>query len=136
MNSLKPLESFFSHVGDSNHSMTIEQLDKLDYYAVPPDKTEVRLVISDHLDWVEFDEGDHLELLQHKINLYLDFIESGQWLKTKPDLEGIPIVIEVSAKYPPSTGALKFYRLAGPMVAETGASLQLNLTSSETILRF
>jgi len=116
--------------------MTIEQLDKLDYYAVPPDKTEVRLVISDHLDWVEFDEGNHLELLQHKINLYLHFIEEGQWMETRPDLEGIPIIIEVSAKYLPSTEALKFYRLAGPMVAEYGASLQLNLTSSETILRF
>ena len=116
--------------------MSIDQLDKLDYYVVDPEKTEVRLVISDHLDWVEFDEGDHLELLQHKINLYLHFIEEGQWMRTRPDLEGIPIIIEVCAKYLPSTEALKFYRSAGPMVSECGASLQLNLTSSETTLRF
>ena len=116
--------------------MTIEQLDKLDFYAVDQEKTKVRLVISDHLDWDEFDEGDHLELLQHKINLYLHFVEEGQWMKTRPDLEGVPIIIEVRAKYLPSSEALKFYRLAGPMVAKCGVSLELNLTSSETIIRF
>lgn len=116
--------------------MTIEQLDKLDYYAVHPDKTKVRLVISDHLDWVKFDEGLYLELLQDKINRYLHFIEEGQWMETRPDLRGVPIIIEVCAKYLPSTEALKFYRSAGPMVAKCGVSLELNLTSSETTIRF
>jgi hypothetical protein len=116
--------------------MSIDQLDKIDFYGVDRERTRVRLVITDHLDWEEFDEGDHLELLQNKINAYLQFVEGGQWVKTRPDLEGVPIVIEVRAKHMPSTEALKFYRLAGPMVAEGGASLELTLTSSETILQF
>jgi hypothetical protein len=116
--------------------MSIDQLDKIDFYTVDREKTKVSLVIADHLDWEEFDEGDHLELLQDKINAYLHFVEGGQWAETRPDLKGIPIVIEVSAKHPPSTEALKFYRLAGPMVAEGGASLELNITSSKTIIRF
>jgi hypothetical protein len=75
-------------------------------------------------------------LLQDKINAYLQFIEDGQWNETRPDLKGIPIVIEVTAKYPPSEEALKFYRLAGPIVAECGASLELDVASSETTIRF
>ena len=35
------------------------------------------LMISDHLDWEE--EGEHLFLLQEKINDYVEFIQSGQW---------------------------------------------------------
>lgn len=116
--------------------MSIDQLDKIDFHAVDPQKTKVRLVITDHLDWDKFDEGDHLELLQDKINAYLYFIEGGQWNRTRPDLEGVPIVIEVCAKYLPSTEALKFYRLAGPIVAEGGASLELKLTASRTTIPF
>lgn len=116
--------------------MSIDQPDKIDFYAIDTEKTKAKLVITDHLDWEEFGEGDHLELLQDKINAYLHFVEGGQWAETRPDLEGVPIVIEVRAKHPPSTEALKFYRLAGPMIAERGASLELNLTSSGTIIHF
>jgi hypothetical protein len=32
--------------------------------------------------------------------------------------------------------AAKFYRLAGPIVAEIGASLELNMPSADTTMRF
>lgn len=116
--------------------MSIDQLDKIDLFITDKEKTYVLLVITDHLDWKDFDEGDHLELLQDKINAYLHFVEDGELVKTRPDLEGLPITIQVDAKYPPSDKAIKFYRTAGPIVAEAGVQLQLHVPSSDTTMRF
>jgi len=68
--------------------MAIDDLDKIDPLVTDKEKNFVRLIIADHLDWEEFDEGDHLELLQDKINAYLHFVEDGQLIRTRPDLEG------------------------------------------------
>ena len=116
--------------------MTIDQLNKIDILAVDQKKTEVTLIIADHLDWEEFDEGHHLELLQDKINAYLHFVEDGQLIQTRPDIKGVPVVIRVDAKYPPSKKGSKFYRIAGPIVAEAGVSLELHVPSSGTTQRF
>lgn len=116
--------------------MAIDDLDKIDLLVTDKEKNFVRLIIADHLDWEEFDEGDHLELLQDKINAYLHFVEDGQLIRTRPDLEGVPVVIRVDAKYPPSKEASKFYRLAGPLVAEAGVSLELHVPSAGPPLRF
>lgn len=83
--------------------MSIDQLDKIDILVVDEQKTEVMLVITDHLDWEEFEEGHHLELLQDKLNTYLHFVEDGQLIRTRPDLKGASVVIRVDAKYPPAT---------------------------------
>jgi len=116
--------------------MSIDQADKIDLLITDNDKTYVLLVITDHLDWEEFDEEFHLELLEDKLNAYLHFIEDGELVKTRPDLKGLPITIRVDAKYPPSGAATNFYRQAGPMVAKAGASLELYLPLSETKTRF
>jgi hypothetical protein len=120
----------------SGAKMSVDQTDKIDFFVVDKEKTQVVLIIADHLDWEEFDEGDHLELLQEKINSYLHFVEGGQLIETRPDLEGIPVVIRVDAKYPPSEEATKFYRLAGPVVADAGMSLELYLRSIDSTQRF
>jgi hypothetical protein len=116
--------------------MSVDQPDKIDLFITDTDKTHVLLVITDHLDWEEFDEGFHLELLQDKLNAYLHFIEDGDLVRTRPDLKGLPITIRIDAKYPPSNEATNFYRQAGPLVAEAGASLELYLPLSETKTRF
>jgi hypothetical protein len=116
--------------------MSVDQPDKIDLFITDKDKAHVLLVITDHLDWEEFDEEFHLELLQDKLNAYLHFIEDGELIKTRPDLEGLPITIRVDAKYPPSSEATNFYRQAGPMVAQAGAALELYLPLSETKTRF
>jgi hypothetical protein len=116
--------------------MAIDDLDKIDILVVDKNKTEVMLVITDHLDWEEFDEGHHLELLQDKLNAYLHFVEEGELVKMRSDVKGLPVTIRVDAKYPLSNEAAKFYRLAGPIVAEGGASLELHLPSSGMTTRF
>ena len=115
--------------------MSIDETDKIDLMFTDKENTRVDLVISDHLDWEE-EEGEHLLLLQDKINAYLHFIESGQLAQERPDLAGLPVLIRVSGKYPPSEEATKFYRLAGRVVAEAGSSLELVLPLSDTKMQF
>ena len=116
--------------------MSVDETDKIDLLVTDKKKTYVLLVITDHLDWEEFDEKHHLELLQDKINAYLYFVESGQLVETRPDLTGLPVTIRVDAKYPPSKEAEKFYRAAGPAVTDAGASLELHLPLSGETTRF
>jgi hypothetical protein len=115
--------------------MSIVEGNKIDMVVTDKEKTRVALVIADHLDWEE-DESEHLVLLQDKINAYLHFIESGQLKQNRPDLAGLPVSIQVSAKYPLSEEATKFYRLIGKIVAEVGTSLEVVLPLSGTRTQF
>ncbi len=115
----------------------IGESDKIDFVITDKEKTHVILVITDHLDWEEFDEGHHLELLQEKINTYLFYaVDSGQLAENRPDLIGLPVTISVAAKYAPSEEGLKSYRLAGKAVADAGCSLELEMPKSKTKVRF
>jgi hypothetical protein len=115
--------------------MAIDDTDKIDILFRDREDHAV-LVIADHLDWEEFDEGDHLLLLQEKINTYLAFIDSGQLVKEKPDWKGLPVIIQVDAMHAPSEKALQFYRMAGRVVAEAGVALALHVPDSGTTTRF
>jgi hypothetical protein len=114
--------------------MSIDELNKIDRLMTDKKNKTVILLLSDHLDWKQ--EGAHLKLLQDKLNVYLDFIEKGELVQLRPDLEGLPVIIRVGAKYPLSGQAEKFYRLTGPIAAEIGVSLELRIGSSEEITRF
>ena len=111
--------------------MAIDELNKIDSIMTDKEKTAVYLLLSDHLDWEE--EGEHLQLLQAKLNVYLDFIENGELVRRRPDLQGLPVTISVAAKYPPTDFAAKFYRAVGPIAAEAGVSLELRSGSPEEI---
>jgi hypothetical protein len=104
-------------------NMSVDQTDKIDFLWKDEQSEHVMLTITDHLDWKKRDEGEHLSLLQEKINTYLHFIESGQVWKAKPEYKGLPVIIHVRAKYRPSKEAAKFYKLAEKGVAAGGASL-------------
>jgi hypothetical protein len=115
--------------------MTIAETDKIDIM-FRDDEGHAVLVITDHLDWKEFNEGDHLVLLQEKINTYLEFVASGQLAEARPDWKNLPVIIQVDAKYGASKKALEFYRAAGKVIAEAGASLVLHVPASGTTTRF
>jgi hypothetical protein len=115
--------------------MSIAQTDRIDIL-FRDDAGHGVLVIADHLDWEEFDEGDHLLLLQEKMNTYLAFVDSGQLVKARPDWKDLSIVIQVDAMYAPNTTALEFYRTAGKAVAEAGLSLVLHEPDKGTTTRF
>jgi len=103
--------------------MTVEDTDKIDFVTGEPRSGVMVLTISDHLDWNE-NEGEHLLVLQGKLNTYLEFIESGQIYVKFPQAAGRKIVIQVMGKFPLSEEASKFYRLAGNAIEGYGYTLR------------
>jgi len=103
--------------------MSIEEIDKVDFVAVDRKTGDVQLVISDHLDWDQ-NEGEHLFVLQDKLNAYLGFVESGQLYAKFPRTRGKKIVIKVSGKFALSEEAKKLYRLFGKAAQGHGCTLQ------------
>jgi hypothetical protein len=101
--------------------MTVEEAGKIDFTTIDPASGDVYLVVSDHLGWEQ--EGEHLLLLQEKLNSYLACIESGELYAKFPKAIGRRIVIQVTGKFPLSNEAHKFYRLAGKAIEDAGFSL-------------
>ena len=86
-------------------------------------KGEVMLTISDHLEWD--DNIEHLELLQKKINLYLEFIENGELLENYPDAKGRNVIINIIAKYLPDKVAESFLQRVKQMLELMGYKFNL-----------
>ena len=105
--------------------MTIEQPSTIDFVSFGPESNDVVLAISDHLVWDQ-NEGEHLLLLQDKLNSYLEFVENGQLYKHYPQVKGRNVVISLASKFPLSEQAVSFIKLASTAVAEAGVRLQLD----------
>ncbi len=98
--------------------MAIDNLDAIDFVSTVRATGEVVLFITDHLSWRQ---DDHLDILQAKINLYLQSIEGGQLLAAYPNAKpGVPVRIEVRCKYRPSAEGLRFLRLAREIITAAG----------------
>ena len=106
--------------------MSVEETEVIDIISFDKSNGPVQLTIFDHLEWEE-KEGEHLLLLQDKINAYLRFIEGGEVVKNYPKAKGRKIVIEVLGKYPLSQEAKKFYRLCSEIVEKAGFKLEFRL---------
>ena len=102
--------------------MSVDEPNKIDFTSVDKARSRVLLSIADHLDWTE-NEGEHLLMLQEKLNTYLYFIESGKLVETYSWAKGWPVVIEIAAKYPMNAEATRFFNLAGQRIAELGFTL-------------
>lgn len=83
--------------------MSVEDLDRIDFIGTTAEG-KVELSISDHLDWS--DEESHSLILQDKIFVYLEFIESGQLIESYPDAEDKEIIISIKLQFPPSENGL------------------------------
>ena len=104
--------------------MTIEQTRVVDFVAFDKAGDDAFLAISNHLVWDE-NEGEHLFLLQDKLNAYLEFIESGQLYVHYPHLKGKKIAIKLYNKYPLSELASVFFEKASAIIDKAGFSLRL-----------
>jgi len=85
--------------------MTVEQTSVVDIAYIDQKTGIVHLIVTDHLQW----EGEHLLVLQEKINSYLSFVENGEVFDTLPGAEGKNIQIELITKYKPTEEALHFF---------------------------
>ena len=90
------------------------------------DKTldEFVLTISDHPEW---DNKDHLLLLQARINSYLAFIESGKLTAQFRQASGKPVVIDIACRNEPAGEGVEFLKKAKAIVENAGFSLTWTL---------
>jgi hypothetical protein len=109
--------------------VAIDEPDKIDFTVISKDRTYVTLIIVDHLDWLE-NEGEHLLMLQDKLNTYLEFIEGGELAQSMPRAAGLPVIISIYGKYPLSQEAARFFDLAKDTVAGAGFSLEFRVEES------
>ena len=96
-------------------SMSVEDQSIIDAIGIDQNG-QVVLTISDHLEW----DGEHLFLLQEKINTYLAFIESGEILESYPGSKGKAIKINVVCKYEPSGEASNFLSQCEAAISKAG----------------
>ena len=106
--------------------MSIDQTDVVDFVNIDRVSGRTLLTISDHLDWDE-NEGEHLLMLQEKLNAYLRFIESGEMEERFPQTRGREVTIQIYGKYPLSREARKFFRLAKNAIEQGGFALEFEL---------
>jgi hypothetical protein len=114
----------------AGRTVTIQDSNKIDSMGVHRTSGEVWLTISDHLPWTD-GEGEHLLLLQEKLDTYLRFVESGEVLQRVPDARDRTIVMHVFGKYPLSEQADSFYRQARSAIEAAGFRLQFTLVPIE-----
>lgn len=106
--------------------MSIEKSNIVDVVHIDNLTGEVILTITDHLEWVD-PSGEHLLLLQEKINGYLRFIEGGDLVHAYPKAIGKRAVINVVGKYPLNEDAREFYKLAASTIEAAGLELRFQM---------
>jgi hypothetical protein len=112
--------------------MSITDTKVVDIIAVPEWEPEnVVLVIADHLEWGE--QGEHLLLLQEKINTYVAFIESGKLLERYPPSNGRKPKIRINGLYElPEQGELFIDRVT-EVLKGVGIGMEFVLKADEAI---
>lgn len=105
--------------------MSILETNKVDMWGFPKgDPDRIVLGIADHLNWTPEQEGEHLELLQEKINSYVRFIESGELLHVVPQSLGRLPSIRVIGKYALSKQGKRFVEQATIVLRGAGIELE------------
>ncbi|QTD31418.1 DUF6572 domain-containing protein [Pseudomonas fluorescens] len=95
--------------------MSVTDAKTIDMWGIPKwDNNKIILGIADHLPWGDkAEQGEHLLVLQEKINNYIAFIESGEIYTEIPGALGKSPVIRVQGKYElPEQGELFIDRVA------------------------
>jgi hypothetical protein len=84
--------------------MSVDQTGIIDFVSTSPEG-KIILTISDHHSW---EATWHLQLLQSKINAYLQFIEGGQLIEDYPEAVGKEAIIQAVFKVEPTDEAVSF----------------------------
>lgn len=115
--------------------MSIVETNVVDIIAVPewePDK--VVLVITDHLEWGnKAQQGEHLLLLQEKINTYVAFIESGELLESYPPSKGKNPKIRIIGLYELPEQGEYFIDRVTEVLKGVGIGMEYVLDANEAI---
>ena len=80
-------------MNEKDIELNLESTDTIDGAGLSKDdKSKLTLLLADGMDW--HDETKHLLLLQEKLNNYIAYIESKQYLEKYPDVNAIVIEIK------------------------------------------
>ncbi|BAV74505.1 hypothetical protein PCAU_2296 [Pseudomonas chlororaphis subsp. aurantiaca] len=94
----------------------------------------VVLIISDHLEWGDkTQQGEHLQLLQDKINTYVAFIESREIYTEIPGALGKSPIIRINGLYELPEQGERFTDRAAKVLKEAGIGLEFVLDGNEAI---
>lgn len=108
--------------------MSIEATNEVDAVGIDEATDETVLTIFDSLDWN--DTGDHLYLLQEKLNAYLGFIESGELVSAYPDSAGRSTRIDLLLRFTPPPVAVASFEKIGAITKEYGAPFRWEVASA------
>ncbi|MDR9862897.1 MULTISPECIES: DUF6572 domain-containing protein [Pseudomonas] len=115
--------------------MSITNPQVIDIWAIPTwEPDNVVLYISDHLEWGDkAEQGEHLQLLQDKLNTYVAFIESGEIYTEIPNALGKHPIIRINGLYElPEQGEF-FIDRAAEVLKEVGIGLEFVLDENDAI---
>jgi hypothetical protein len=101
--------------------VALRDSDKIDVIGLSKVDGTCVLTIVDTEDWTQI--GDHLLLLQEKLNTYFAFIESGELATSYPKAANHPVRIDVLFMFPHPSEAEKFLETAAQLTKETGVGL-------------
>jgi hypothetical protein len=102
--------------------MSVLETNKIDAIGTDKVSGNIILTISDHLDWSN--ESYHLEILQEKLNSYIEFIEGDQILEDYPNSKGKKLIIEIVSQQPYSDQGKDFLEKVRPIILSIGADIQ------------
>ena len=102
--------------------MSVSDTGKVDAFT-PGNPGEAILFVFDHLDWDN--PGEHLHLLQEKINAYLAFIESGQYKELAPGQTFDKFVIRVTSLHKPPDSVGGYLDAAAKQIEQFGVRLEI-----------
>jgi len=112
--------------------MTVMETNTIDFVVPKNQHGDAELVLVDQLPW-KIDEGDHLVMLQDKINTYLAFVETGQLVGDFPKAKGRKVVLKINALYAPSEQGEKFLAAVRPIVGQLGIELKFDLWTRDRL---
>ncbi|MBV9644349.1 MAG: hypothetical protein JO334_12315 [Verrucomicrobia bacterium] len=105
----------------------IDQARVVDLVAISDKEREVTFEIIDHFSWRQ-DELWHLQLLQDKLNYYLDVLDSGDVYNKVPKAKIYKVIIEITGLYPLSKAAEEFLAKAKNVIETLGFELKFRLS--------
>ena len=109
--------------------MSILDKEKVDGLSFDNDREEIRLLITDHLDWT--DEYHHLLALQEKINAYIIFFENHQYKQVYKDITVKYAIIEIHFKYEVTKKAIFFLEQVQQQLNKIGMTIECHISEEK-----
>ncbi|WP_445504879.1 DUF6572 domain-containing protein [Microvirga sp. G4-2] len=112
--------------------MSVEETNKIDFIRTEHGTGKVLLVITDHLEWDSDDESTqyHVDILERKVESYLDFVINGELNYKFPQLSRRDVVILLFCKHSPEGKGAKLISALGALLQKNNISLRVEILDS------